>query len=443
MGSTSHEISTMFCLALFSDHCVFCFWCQIFYIIDDVTQAMGWEWGDGFSCTEHKREYVCFLGEIKFVFEYLYVLSIFTDMASCKTQLEELLLCRICLQEYECPKLLYCGHTACKTCLKSWQAEKGTIDIECPMCRRPTDLQDVDALIDDLRIADFKTLLQSCQRHMCVSCKKTIDSLVYCMQCRVFLCETCKKKHDRKCVGHKAINQANLWRCGKHELPCTLYCEFCKYVVCIGCSFSKCYEHFTREIESRTFASSGDATENMDVVHLRSTPKNRDRLRESGNLCTGDRQRENGNRCTDTNVHESPDTHNPGNTHQTSLPSQRLSLQTDDGMTLSEEHQSPDSEEYQSPEDLSDELSDILLWFWSKYTTSCLIHHRFAYYGLVKTCVIITVQIVMYRRILGTCVWRTNSHFFIAPGLTSQPGTFQTQTQTQTMFIQHKYSNHT
>jgi hypothetical protein len=116
----------------------------------------------------------------------------------------EELQCGICLDEYNIPRLLHCGHSFCADCLKSIQYG---LHIKCPTCRQVTKLQHpplqlspvedhllidkqlpinyaLTSVLDIVRNNPQKRILQ-CSEH------QFEDQKFYCADCDQLLCSEC------------------------------------------------------------------------------------------------------------------------------------------------------------------------------------------------------------------------------------------------------------
>ena len=108
-------------------------------------------------------------------------------------QLNQLLKCTVCKKMLKNPKMLKCGHFACSDCLQSTHRDK--YGYLCKLCEKFTPEADVIVvpLVED--ILDMKSRPDS-SRFTCFRCKKA-ESQFYCINCKAFHCEECRKDHDR------------------------------------------------------------------------------------------------------------------------------------------------------------------------------------------------------------------------------------------------------
>ncbi|KAM9325301.1 E3 ubiquitin-protein ligase TRIM32 [Gastrophryne carolinensis] len=118
--------------------------------------------------------------------------------ASCNTDaLREVLECPICMETYTeellRPKLLQCGHTACKLCLEKLLASMIN-GVRCPFCSRITGVTNMSQLTDNLtvlKIINTAELAQTVSGLMCKNCNRRLPRS-YCKNCDVVLCERCR-----------------------------------------------------------------------------------------------------------------------------------------------------------------------------------------------------------------------------------------------------------
>uniref|UniRef100_T1JKD4 Uncharacterized protein n=1 Tax=Strigamia maritima TaxID=126957 RepID=T1JKD4_STRMM len=77
--------------------------------------------------------------------------------------------CSICLEIYELPHSISCGHIFCKNCLASYS---GIVEPACPLCRKPFKSSSISKASDmESKIASSKTI--------CTGCEKEISLLKY------------------------------------------------------------------------------------------------------------------------------------------------------------------------------------------------------------------------------------------------------------------------
>ena len=143
----------------------------------------------------------------------------FGDMAAKKTleDLQQEIMCPLCLDTFEDPRVLPCQHVNCKACLEGLASRGGNVSLTCPECRKTTDLleggvgalpvafhmnrlkelvtkmmleegklEEVDA-VDNVEadVLPGRSGLSNCARHP----SQTLD--VYCHKCEEVVCRDC------------------------------------------------------------------------------------------------------------------------------------------------------------------------------------------------------------------------------------------------------------
>jgi hypothetical protein len=175
-----------------------------------------------------------------------------------KEERDEEVECRICLQQYNKPKLLPCFHTFCLECLKKYCDEADDSIIPCPLCRSEFSVpqDDVDKLPDN----ELITRLIFLKRHhddestpsKCDPCKGIEDDInaeSFCMDCRQSLKYT--KQHNVVSIEEKPTDyemqrlMSNF--CKIHDnKELELYCCDCRKLVCVVCHVTDHNKHVCR-----------------------------------------------------------------------------------------------------------------------------------------------------------------------------------------------------
>ncbi|XP_033113418.1 tripartite motif-containing protein 3-like [Anneissia japonica] len=179
---------------------------------------------------------------------------------------EEFLLCQVCFEGFNKPKLLPCLHSFCEACLARYVSTKeGTI--RCPMCKQDTDLPDVGVggLKDNffiLNLSDVFTPKKDegpSRRAICTGCNGTdVEASYRCLECVDFLCDDCAPNHDHRIARftrqHHIISfppspenkpgSKDDPVCQKHgpELA-RFYCETCGVPICRECVLVEHKDH--------------------------------------------------------------------------------------------------------------------------------------------------------------------------------------------------------
>ncbi|KAI2558465.1 TRIM3 isoform 2, partial [Pan troglodytes] len=74
---------------------------------------------------------------------------------------KQFLVCSICLDRYQCPKVLPCLHTFCERCLQNYIPAQ-SLTLSCPVCRQTSILpeQGVSALQNNFFISSLMEAMQ-------------------------------------------------------------------------------------------------------------------------------------------------------------------------------------------------------------------------------------------------------------------------------------------
>ena len=166
------------------------------------------------------------------------------------------MVCPSCKQLFNNPKYLSCRHFYCEECLQKIQVQSTLL---CTECRQETivpaggvkDLPNnyfMNNLVNKL-ICDHKMEKETELR--CEECDEDDPAVVFCTDCKLFLCYFCKEAHkySKNCSSHNLISLTELRRnkeliqskskfptCQKHDLELEYYCETCEKLVCVQCT---------------------------------------------------------------------------------------------------------------------------------------------------------------------------------------------------------------
>ena len=174
--------------------------------------------------------------------------------------IESLLNCSVCLEPFQRPKLLRCGHTFCLECLE--QLYDHTSAITCPLCKQKTlkPATGLADLTDDFRVSQIRDGLRvatqlAAPQEKCDVCRGSVAS-VHCLQCHKAMCNTCREKHNRRAeaASHTLLCVQDVVECGIHDDMCSHICKDCRALVCMSCVLDRCCDHECVEI--------GDAARN-------------------------------------------------------------------------------------------------------------------------------------------------------------------------------------
>lgn len=137
--------------------------------------------------------------------------------------MEESLTCSICLQHFNCPVTVLCGHTFCKSCIyKYWnkREEDGHQDgaFNCPVCNKT--FVPRPSLNRNVSLASLSEAINSlAERAASMSCSSDVA----------------QSDPEQLCV--------------RHQRTPIFYCRTDRVCVCSACSVNECKEHFKVLVE--------------------------------------------------------------------------------------------------------------------------------------------------------------------------------------------------
>ncbi|CAC5383174.1 unnamed protein product [Mytilus coruscus] len=130
---------------------------------------------------------------------------------SVKEDIDDLLICTICLETFKEPKYLPCLHTFCKSCINTYigSTVKGNNPngFKCPVCRRSVPIDENDEKPENwannlpsnhfiLSLIDRKAIQKS--EKLCDTCKLeniSQNAHSFCTVCEEAYCESCQRCH--------------------------------------------------------------------------------------------------------------------------------------------------------------------------------------------------------------------------------------------------------
>ena len=180
--------------------------------------------------------------------------------------LGDIFTCPVCLDPFDDPRILNCGHHFCMECLISISSSHIEGAIPCPTCRKETHGRKVHDLprpvmvnelqellgniilgnVDSDSTAEDNDLPKSCDLCTNIDSTRVSPATWYCYQCKHGLCEACCEKHKTaKLFASHTLGKANdnLF-CTTHQKEVfTAYCESCKACVCSICVHAEHSKH--------------------------------------------------------------------------------------------------------------------------------------------------------------------------------------------------------
>lgn len=188
-------------------------------------------------------------------------------------QLNEQLLCAVCLEKFSEPKLLHCHHTFCTKCLQRIINNCDSAYITCPTCRNETRIPDlgIESLPTNFFVNNLLAYLSLEGEHLekarserkCQTCDEPELADVAtskCVDCSSVMCGTCVADHKRAraTLDHRVVALLGLdTDCDKQELDrysisfckthtrnvIKYYCMTCDTTVCRVCTILEHREH--------------------------------------------------------------------------------------------------------------------------------------------------------------------------------------------------------
>ncbi|CAN0205113.1 unnamed protein product [Lampetra planeri] len=169
------------------------------------------------------------------------------------------LTCSICLDTFDCPSTLTCGHSFCLLCLED--AWKETDSYCCPQCRktfprRPQLTRNVTIanLIEQLRVTETMAAAATAGVVFCDHCPegKTL-AVKTCLRCETSFCREHLVPHleNRKFKGHVLVSpdvNPEERKCKRHKEELKFYCKQDVSLVCTVCAFTG--EHRGHDVDT-------------------------------------------------------------------------------------------------------------------------------------------------------------------------------------------------
>ncbi|XP_063969202.1 E3 ubiquitin-protein ligase TRIM45-like [Lytechinus pictus] len=171
------------------------------------------------------------------------------------------LICPLCLDIFDEPTILRCGHTFCRKCLKKYDLTHQDIDhMVCPLCREITKLSanrvddlrlnvSINGFVDDYhaKCGGMNAVLEMCTK--CTGCKFQQDAVSFCITCNNYICDKCLQSHqcmtlfeDHEIVSVEDVIEGKVSighqfeKCSIHKQENKdMFCDDCKVRVCLRC----------------------------------------------------------------------------------------------------------------------------------------------------------------------------------------------------------------
>ena len=151
-------------------------------------------------------------------------------------KVQEELICGICLDFLSEPKVLFCAHSFCCSCLqrvvtiKKNRTDESCLDLECPSCRQVTSLKsgNVDELNTNYNLKRLVDIVSEEEK------KRTRDVL---------------KRRDSICTSIRQSPQAKRLICKIHSKQMEYFCMDCNDLICPKCIKSNHLSHRFEDVD--------------------------------------------------------------------------------------------------------------------------------------------------------------------------------------------------
>ncbi|XP_067685053.1 E3 ubiquitin-protein ligase TRIM45-like [Haliotis asinina] len=174
------------------------------------------------------------------------------------------------------PRLLACLHGICSSCLTDLSSL--CQEVKCPVCDHKTHVTDSRAAL--CLPVDYSTLkaillleLRDCQGKIkCDECPREDSATSRCLDCRTYMCDTCKHYHERfskyfsgehvvvaltDLLDKPDIIVSEIKLCEHHWMKETLFCKTCDVPVCSSCLRINHARHIASDIKNPHDKASG------------------------------------------------------------------------------------------------------------------------------------------------------------------------------------------
>ena len=197
------------------------------------------------------------------------------DFKTFLESLNEEIICCICEETFDQPKMLPCLHTICVNCLNDMaqtEIQNNRDAIRCPLCNNnipiPQPHGNFNSLPNNIYISRLKDIVavREAAHHdvMCGNCEERAREASYCFDCCTFWCPKCEAAHKimREYRGHRLValkdfsdddlgtmlRRPALCQQQHHKNECLkYYCKDCTRCICQMCVV---LEHKTHHVQS-------------------------------------------------------------------------------------------------------------------------------------------------------------------------------------------------
>ena len=179
-------------------------------------------------------------------------------------ELADDLVCPVCMEEFDRPKVLQCKHVFCTPCLTKVLYRNKLV---CPICRDEKVFgggTGIECLPEPLIISHMQekitAFLSSGQNtgpvsRNCGICSKVNSATTFCIKCVQNMCEQCTNKHKKNKItkGHSLVTLSRRTICQKHPSHfIAAYCADCAAGLCMTCADTEHVTHDVIDMEDKT-----------------------------------------------------------------------------------------------------------------------------------------------------------------------------------------------
>ena len=179
-------------------------------------------------------------------------------------ELAEDLVCPVCMEEFDRPKVLHCKHVFCTPCLTKVLYRNKLV---CPICREEKVFgggTGIESLPEPLIISHMQekitAFLSSGQNtgpvsRNCGICSKVNLATTFGIKCVQNMCEQCSNKHKKNKIakGHSLVTLSRRTICQKHPSHfIAAYCTDCAAGLCMTCADTEHVTHDVIDMEDKT-----------------------------------------------------------------------------------------------------------------------------------------------------------------------------------------------
>ena len=179
-------------------------------------------------------------------------------------ELAEDLVCPVCMEEFDRPKVLQCKYVFCTPCLTKVLYRNKLV---CPICRDEKVFgggTGIDSLPEPLIISHMQekitAFLSSGQNtgpvsRNCGISSKVNSATTFCIKCVQNMCEQCTNQHKKSKIttGHSLVTLSKRTICQKHPSHfIAAYCMDCTQGLCMTCANTEHVTHNVIDMEDKT-----------------------------------------------------------------------------------------------------------------------------------------------------------------------------------------------